>query len=39
MLPSYGVAVGLISEYEMRCHADCNGVRKYGGLRYFKRES
>ena len=34
-----GVAVGLISEYEIRCHADSVGLRKYGGLRYFKRLS
>ena len=33
------VAVGLISEYDKRCHADCNGVRKYGGLRYLSRAS
>ena len=36
---SYGVAVGVSSAYEMRPHADCVGLRKYGGLRYLRRVS
>jgi len=35
----YGVCVGAISAYEMRIQADCVGLRKYGGLRYFSRVS
>ena len=37
--PDQGVAVGINSEYEIRCQADCCGLRKYGGLRYFNRVS
>src|SRR5205807_722415 len=31
----YGVGFGVSSAYERRPHADCVGLRKYGGLRYF----
>ena len=35
----YGVGFGVTSAYEMRIHADCVGLRKYGGLRYLSRVS
>jgi hypothetical protein len=35
----YGVGFGVSSAYEMRPHADCVGLRKYGGLKYFNRVS
>ncbi len=35
----YGAGLGWISAYEMRCQADCVGLRKNGGLRYLRRES
>ncbi len=35
----YGTCLGASSAYEMRIHADCVGLKKYGGLRYLSRES
>ena len=34
-----GVEVGWSSEYEIRCQADCVGLRKYVRAEYFNRVS
>jgi hypothetical protein len=36
---NYGTSLGGISAYDSRSHADCVGLKKYGGLRYLSRES